>query len=345
MSKGKKNRDPLAPKRPLNAFMEFARNERPFILDEHGHLPLREMNKELTSRWKNLDEESIRNYEEIVFENRKMYSKELEEYRKKKELGINISNTLPTPSITEVVLETNLDNEVETASDIVTLPQTDTQNEKDTASDVASSSDNCSMVKLEDLGFAKQKQFPWHPAMKTGETAGGTRVMVTFLGTGQTGVVNKSSWRQYSEQVEDRIKSSSRMKNVSFKTGIIQLKALRSKLLKSDCSSIQAPSIDYSARSGGRQFMRLDKDRLQKEDDENSRLLAKKMVQSADLTWTCVACDWTSIFTHKAKDHARKCGQRKKVNKKRQSDKPLECSRNGCSFTSSSRSNLQDHYR
>ena len=44
-----------------------------------------------------------------------------------------------------------------------------------------------SVILLENLGFAKQSKYPWHPALKKGLLAKGSRVSVQFFGTGQSG--------------------------------------------------------------------------------------------------------------------------------------------------------------
>ena len=85
MGKSKKVRDPLAPKVPLNSFLEFSREERPKIIQEQGRLPLKEISKEISTRWKNLDEFSKQKYEKRVQENRNKYLMEIEEFRKRQE--------------------------------------------------------------------------------------------------------------------------------------------------------------------------------------------------------------------------------------------------------------------
>ena len=77
MAKGKKIRDPSAPKAPLNSFLEFSRDERPKVVQECGNLSLKEMSKEISRRWKTLDELSKQIYEQRVHEGRKKYIVEL----------------------------------------------------------------------------------------------------------------------------------------------------------------------------------------------------------------------------------------------------------------------------
>ena len=54
MGKNRKKRDPMAPKRPISAFLEFTRDERPKILAELGPKSFGEVSRELGSRWRSL---------------------------------------------------------------------------------------------------------------------------------------------------------------------------------------------------------------------------------------------------------------------------------------------------
>ena len=83
--------------------------------------------------------------------------------------------------------------------------------------------------------------------MKTGMLARGTRIEITYFGTGQSGIVDSSNWATYSQQTEDRIKNQSLMKNVAFKNGLQQLKTFRDKLLNAGGSSLPAPSIEIAS--------------------------------------------------------------------------------------------------
>ena len=62
-----------------------------------------------------------------------------------------------------------------------------------------------SKILLEDLGFAKQSGYEWHPALKRGEIARGSRIKVTFFGTGDSCFVNKADWIQYSEETKLKV--------------------------------------------------------------------------------------------------------------------------------------------
>ena len=269
-----------------------------------------------------MDIESKKMYHQRAEENRRMYAMEVSKYQSEK----NVYGKCPT--ISSSSLEEGSTNVLSCSAGGDCVPQIGN-----------------SQVELIDLGFAKQKKFPWHPAMKTGELARGTRVEVTYFGTGQSGIVDSSNWVVYTQQTEERIKNQSLMKNIAFKNGLEQLKSLREKLLNADGSPVTAPAIEISATCESRRLRALDKDRLQKEDEENVQLLRKKMRQLSDMSWLCVDCGQKEKYTHKAKAHARLCGQRKKLSKKRPAADGYECSKAGCNFTSSTRSMLHSHYR
>ena len=66
-----KKRDPNAPKRPLSAYMEFVKVERPKILQDAGSLSLVETGRELGRRWKSLSSSQRAAFEEKSRINRK----------------------------------------------------------------------------------------------------------------------------------------------------------------------------------------------------------------------------------------------------------------------------------
>ena len=79
MGKSKKGlKDPLAPKKPLSSYMEFARDERPKMIRELGPLSLGDYAKELGRRWQVLPKELKEVYEVRSKENRKKYAREME---------------------------------------------------------------------------------------------------------------------------------------------------------------------------------------------------------------------------------------------------------------------------
>ena len=85
-------------------------------------------------------------------------------------------------------------------------------------------------IKVENLGFAKQRGFSFHPTMKTGVIAGGSRIKVTFFGTGQTEIVDASKWHKYSSAMEEKLCTPKVKKDPAFMNGLNQLKGLLSKL-------------------------------------------------------------------------------------------------------------------
>ena len=74
-------RDPTAPKRPLSAFMLFAKTERPKVVAELGNISVGEVGKELGRRWALLDVDSKGNYEAAYREEKVRYEKEKENYQ------------------------------------------------------------------------------------------------------------------------------------------------------------------------------------------------------------------------------------------------------------------------
>ncbi|KAI8329222.1 high mobility group box domain-containing protein [Chlamydoabsidia padenii] len=73
-TKLKKKKDPNAPKGPGNVFFLFCRLQRDKIKDEHPEeRSLGEVTKLLSAKWKNLDKDEKKVYQD-------MYQKELEEY-------------------------------------------------------------------------------------------------------------------------------------------------------------------------------------------------------------------------------------------------------------------------
>ena len=103
--------------------------------------------------------------------------------------------------------------------------------------------------KLEDLGFAKQKGYSFHPAMKTGQIARGSRIQVTYFGTGQTGTVDASKWIKYSSSVAERIATPRLKKDSAFRVGLEQLKALSIKIAEGQGRAASS-GISFSAQSG-----------------------------------------------------------------------------------------------
>ena len=85
------------------------------------------------------------------------------------------------------------------------------------------------------------------------------------------GIVDKSNWLPYSVQAENRVKTSTLMKTSAFRNGLAQLKNLRDKIENSNVT-ISSSGIDFAPDLGTRSLRKLDKEHLQKEDEENIRI-------------------------------------------------------------------------
>lgn len=157
-SKKGKSKDPRLPKKPLSSFMEFCRDERKRILGGGEVHSVAEIGKKLGKRWRDLDANAKQLYKMRGDKNRS-------EYEKEKERLLSCD-----PGASSVVQSEELEEVEESDEQAVNVHK-----EK---------------VKIDDLGFAKQNKFQWHPALRTGTLANGTRVRVTFFGTGQSGTVN-----------------------------------------------------------------------------------------------------------------------------------------------------------
>ena len=203
-----------------------------------------------------------------------------------------------------------------------------------------------SSIKVTDLGFAKQKGYNWHPALKTGETKTGSRIRVTYFGCGQTGNVDKFKWIKYSEQAEKKITTPKLMKIYAFSSGLEQLKGLYAQLNDSH-ETIGSSGISFSSNTVDRRLGKLSKDGLQKEEEENNRLMREKIVKrvGSPHRFGCKDCPWKGKFSHKAKGHARVCGLRRRMNTRKPKENSYECSGQNCPLSFSLLSQLHDHYR
>ena len=168
-------------------------------------------------------------------------------------------------------------------------------------------------VKLGDLGFAKEKGFPWHPALCSGSVVKGKRRIVIFLGTGQRVHVNESDWMEYSEEALSRIRRSSH-KSSAFQKGLKELNDLRAKLVQGQL--VSSSGVSVSDQLPTRRFQNLKKDHLQLEEEENDRQLMSKMSYCEESKlWSCKDCPWKGPCRHKAKGHTRDCCKRRKLKK------------------------------
>ena len=323
--KKKKKRDVLAPKLPLSSFMEFGKVERPKILAELGGISLTEVGRELGNRWRSLSNEEKKVFEDKSKENKLKYQKEKASLEQKR-----LSDNLASPDNFVPPLQ----EEVQPESSPGTSPP------------LSSSQSDSRPITENDLGFAQQKKFPWHPALKTGTLANGSRIRVTLFGTGETITVDKSKWVVFSDRSENRIKTQSRMRNAAFRKGLDQMKSLWEKVQRESDIPSSSSGIEFTPRIGGRKFRALNKDALQKEEAENLLQMEKKMRQEVgSKLWTCKDCSWKGFFRHKAKAHARSCGQRKRENIKQFKKKKFHCSSENCEMSFNMKSKLVAHYK
>ena len=135
------------------------------------------------------------------------------------------------------------------------------------------------------------------------------------------------------------------MKCAAFRSGLNQLKSLHEKILVDPSVPCNMPSFELTEQSGNRKFKALDKDLLQREEEDNNRLMAKKMRQDENMNWFCNDCDWKGMYAHKAKGHARICGQRKRYNPRKKDNSKYKCSFKTCVLSFSSQPLLSSHYR
>ena len=243
-----------------------------------GSLSIGEVGKELGRRWKNLAADEKQKYDDKSKENRERFCREMEDYKLRKE-----ENKSTEPATGES--PTNHQSESETAAplDVQLLPAANPISDPEPSSSTNSSTDIFDTThskkpdpKIEDLGFAKQKGYSFHPAMKTGQIARGSRIQVTYFGTGQTGTVDASKWIKYSSCVEERIATPRLMKDSAFRVGLEQLKALSIKIAEGQ-EGTASSVISFHAQSGDRRLRKLSKDGLQREEEENSKLMKEKI--------------------------------------------------------------------
>ena len=305
----KAKRIPGAPKQPLSPFMEFVKEERKTILQDLGKLSLQEMGKELGRRWRCLDASVKEIFKERSKVNRETYEKEMKEFASETERR-------KCDEIDKLEENVNDTDAIEAGVDT---------------------------IKLVDLGFAKEKGYPWHPAVQSGINIKTQRIVVTFLGTAQRVNISKGAWLCYSEETLAKVLKSKSIKASVFDIGLKELICIRNKLLKGDAVSLS--SVSLTPQLSSRRFRSLNKDRLQIEEEENIRLMEHKMYYVEEtMFWMCIDCTWKGRAKHKAKAHARECGTRRKI-KKRSCEKQFACSNGDCNSSFSSLKQLKEHYR
>ena len=342
MGKNRKKRDPMAPKRPISAFLEFTRDERPKILAELGPKSFGEVSRELGSRWRSLPENQKVIFEEKEKSNVEKYEVEMEKYKKMQnerenqkqpEEEVELVETTSTECPPSHPNETTSEHPV-AENEPVALPAT--PDPKATPEILAT-----------DLGFAKQKGYPWHPALKTATNARGSRISVTYFGTSETGVVDKDKWIVFSPQAEAKILTPGILKKVAFRRGMDQLRNMFSKITNSLDNSIPKADIEFPVQPVGRKLVKLSKEGLQKDEEQNIQVMKEKIVEVSEdnYKFKCRDCQWRGKYAHKAKAHARDCGSRRRENKKKPKSHKYTCSKVGCDLTFPYLSQLQKHYR
>ena len=190
---GKKKRiRPIgAPRPPLSPYMEFVQSERATVLSDLGNIGFREMGKELGRRWKMLSPLSKSVFIEKNQANRKEYEKKMEEFNPVEYVAVTPSTSSSSSSV------------IDSAGD---------------------------GLKKEDLGFAKEGGFPWHPARREGSFCNGSRIIVIFFGTGQRVTVNEKCWLEYSDAVLSKIMRSKSVKTTAFDLALKELTDIRHQL-------------------------------------------------------------------------------------------------------------------
>ena len=358
MGRPKKSvKDPMAPKRPMSSYLEFAKEERAQVLADKGKLSLVEVGKELGRRWQNLPSE-----EKLVFvtkhnQNKEKYTKELEDYRKmvlelsssQQSSNTQQSSSLPSDSgQSSNVLQPSTSQQSSIPPHFSIPHLSSIPDQPSTSTSQLQSEEPPKEIQLvsADLGFARQRGYP---AMRTGVFAMGTRIRVTSSGTGETGSVDKNKWASYSERVSERIITPRMLKNTGFKMGLDQLKNNLKKISTSSTGQevITNPGVSFSNQPEGRKLVKLNKDKLQKEEEENIRLMHEKIEKrdGSPNKYGCKECTWKGKFLHKAKAHVRDCGSRRKERKRNPKIKKYSCSGKDCNLVFPCLSQLQDHYR
>ena len=306
--------NPRKIKKPLSSFMQFAKVERSKVVAEVGVLAVGDMGKELGRRWRNLSMEEKAAFEDKCREDKKKYEAEIEELEPKSAESAAVVPSENRLESSEVNAETDRDD-----NDILAA----------------------------DLGFAKQKFYSWHPALRTGTMSRGTRIKVTYFGTAETGTVDRNKWLPYSEPVEARIVTSRLMKDSGFMKALDQMKNMLVKINSSDENVKSSTGVGFSALPVGRKLVKLTKEGLKKDEEQNNRFMKERIVETHEhpYKWKCLNCPWKGKYLHKAKSHARDCGSRVKEQKKRSKAEKYECSVADCSMSFALMTDLQKHYR
>ena len=78
----KRKRDPNAPKRPLTAFMYFAREERPKVMKDNPNFSVPEIGKELGARWRKLEDNERAKFDALAAKDMARYQAQMKKYKK-----------------------------------------------------------------------------------------------------------------------------------------------------------------------------------------------------------------------------------------------------------------------
>ena len=78
----KRKRDPNAPKRPMTAFMYFAREERPKVMKDNPNFSVPEIGKELGARWRKLGDNERAKFDALAAKDMARYQAQMKKYKK-----------------------------------------------------------------------------------------------------------------------------------------------------------------------------------------------------------------------------------------------------------------------
>ena len=78
----KRRRDPNAPKRPMTAFMYFAREERPKVMKDNPNFSVPEIGKELGARWRKLEDNERAKFDALAAKDMARYQAQMKKYKK-----------------------------------------------------------------------------------------------------------------------------------------------------------------------------------------------------------------------------------------------------------------------
>jgi len=80
--KGKKEKDPNAPKKPVTSFLVYSAEMRPIVREEYPELKVTEVAKELGKRWKELSDGEKKPYKVMADAEKAKYTKAMAAYEK-----------------------------------------------------------------------------------------------------------------------------------------------------------------------------------------------------------------------------------------------------------------------